>query len=81
MRNEEVIALCTSTYNFFQHVLRTLNTAADFLVNKALDTESSSIVILADYHKNNFESVIAFRGFSDGGVRGQSNWTCTGKAA
>ena len=34
-----------------------------------------------DYSKKHYDSVIAYRGFSDGGVQGQSDWTCTGKAA
>ena len=43
--------------------------------------QQSKIVISSEWHKTSLDSILAFRGFSDGGVRGQSSWQTNGRAA
>ena len=58
-----------------------MNKAADFLVNRALNFEHSSVVNINALNKTNLSSLLTLRGFSEGGVRDQSSWSTKGKAA
>eukprot|EP00746_Dinoflagellata_sp_MGD_P027526 gnl/MRDRNA2_/MRDRNA2_164989_c0_seq1.p1 gnl/MRDRNA2_/MRDRNA2_164989_c0~~gnl/MRDRNA2_/MRDRNA2_164989_c0_seq1.p1 ORF type:complete len:149 (-),score=11.43 gnl/MRDRNA2_/MRDRNA2_164989_c0_seq1:49-495(-) len=51
------------------------------MVNWSLDNTMSFVMIDYDSYENKLGDFICFRGFSDGGVRGQSDWNATGVGA
>ena len=52
----------------------------DFLVNHAVDWEYSDVIFTRDLSENNFDNLLAIRGFSDGGAR-KVNPSCSGGRA